>query len=1241
MPLRLLPLLLALLLAPATLLAQVGVTTDILRGRVTGPDGAPVDQARVEATSAETGITRTTTTNEQGVYTLAFPDGGGRYQIRVSRAGFGEAVAVLAREADEDVLVANLRLGEAPVALEGIEVRGQRAPPPGRGETAAQERVISGEVASRLPLENTDAASLAVLAPGVVAVTQGDSLDQRGAFSVAGQRASLNQVTLDGASFASALTGGQAGGGSPLGIPQEGTRATQVVTTTFDVSRGQFAGGQVAITTRGGTNQPGGTFTYQLRDPLLAGNAGVSPLTGSFTQNRFSGGYGGPIVRNRLFYFVSGAVQRRSDDLFALTPSDPAVLETLGVSRDSVARFLSILGAEYGVATDGQTGAYRRVGDALSLLGRVDWTLSERHSLMVRGNLSSYTQDSTRIGFLELKQGGGEVGSGGGGGMATLTSRFGGGWINELRASINEDRRDLTSFAEVPEGRVRVTSLLPDGTRGVSQLSFGGDRSLPTTTRERTVEVSDELSLLFRDTHRIKAGALVNFTDFRQRIGSNVLGAFTFNSLDDFAAGRPASFTRSLAERETEGGGLNAALYLGDTWRPSRALQLTYGVRLEGSRFAGEPEHNPEVEALFGRRTDRIPTEVHVSPRAGFSLRLNEQGAPLRIVRGGIGEFRGRAPFALYAGALDQTGLSAGASQLVCIGAAVPAPDWPAYLEDPSRIPTTCADGGTGAPRDSGRRPTVTLFEDGFGAPRSWRGSLGFSAQLRPGLNASADASWVRGVNLFGVRDLNLARTPAFTLAAEGGRPVYASPAAIAPATGEVSFLGSRVHPEFGHVFALDSELASRTSQLTLALNGLLPPRVFFQGSYTLMRARDQSSFSCCTAQQGFASAPTGGDPNRPDWGTSDYERRHSFTLQAGMPVRPWLEVTLIGRTASGTPFTPMVGGDVNGDGARNDAAFVFAPATAPDTALADGMARLLASVPGSVRECLEEQAGSVAGRNSCRGPWTRSLDLRTTLRPNLPRIGRRLSVSLDASNVPAGLDLLVNGQGNLRGWGDAGRGRVDETLLYPRGFDPAAQRFRYEVNERFGQQRERRFAVGSPFAVQLSGRLTVGRNPGGGGLAGLGFGGGGGGGGGRFGGGGGGGGFRGERGEGPGRGIDADAILARVLPNPLPVILSLRDSLGLSDEQAARIAEISDSLRVRNQPIERAVRDAVQTAATGNEPGAIFQRIGPQLNTGRQNVRDALEEVRKTLTPEQWRKVPAALRNPFQGGFGGGRGGG
>jgi hypothetical protein len=1250
---RLLRLLTALLvLAPAALAAQVGVTTDILRGRVTDEASKPVAGARVEAVSTETDVRRSTTTGADGRYTLTFPEGGGRYTVRVSAPSQGTATSVVSRAADEEVLVANFRLTTQPIQLEGITARATR-PAPGRGDAGSTERAISGELANRLPVENsTDPSQLATLVPGVVAASQADSSEARGSFSVAGQRAALNNVTLDGTSFSSRLTGGQAGGGSPVGVPSEGVRATSVVTNTFDVSRGEFSGGLIAMTTRAGSNIPNGSLTYALRDPSL--QSGGTGLAGSgYTQNRVSGGYGGALVKDKLFFYGSGQYQRRTDDLFALEPQSAASLNALGVSPDSVARFLQILQGQYGISATGQTGAFSRVGNAVSVLGRVDFLPVEQQTISLRALYNGYRQDNSRVGFLSLRQNGGRAHNDSWGLIGTLTSRFGGGYINDLRLSYNDDSRNQDPYAILPEGRVRVGSLLADGTVGFTTLAFGGNRSMPQTTDERDFEASDELSLLVRETHRLKLGAFFNHASFTQSntIGRN--GLFTFNSLADLAAHDPASFTRSLSDQGPAGAGISSALYLGDTWRPVQQVQVTYGLRAEASRFTNEPAENADVLALFGRSTRDVPSEVHVSPRAGFSWRMSEQGAPLRLLRGGVGEFRGRAPFSLYAAALNQTGVADGEQQVACVGGGTPFPDYTAYAADPAAIPEQCTDGAASV---FSRLPNVTTFSPDFANPRSWRASLGFQTQIFRFMGASIDASYALGQKLYGVRDLNL-HPAAFTLAGEGDRPVYAPASAIVPETGEIDFNASRLHPEYGYVFDVNSGLRSRTGQLTLGLNGVLPLRIFYQASYTFSRSRDQSSFSCCTPQQGFLQTQAAFDPNRPEWATSDFERRHSVNAIVGMPATSWLDVSLVARASSGAPFTPVVGGDVNGDGgSRNDRAFVFDPTAAGDAEVAAGMQRLLAAAPARVRDCLLSQTGRVAARNSCRSPWSTNVDLRGAIHPTTRALQNRLQVSVDALNLGAGLDRLLHGGGNLSGWGQPGFGG-DNVLLYPRGFDPATQQFHYQVNENFGRSRFASF--GGTFQVQVSARVALGRAPQGngglgGGLAQIAFGG--------FGGGGAGGGGRGGGGAGGG-GFDPSAIVNRLLPDPITPMLDLVDSLGLTPDQVAKLRAIGDSLKAKNGPLgdtlQTAIEQQMQSSAGaaqggagrrggGGQPGGgfaaigqIFQQMGPQITAGRRNVQAALDQARAVLTPDQWRKVPAALRNvlgPFGAGgnFGG-----
>ncbi|HTL04892.1 MAG TPA: carboxypeptidase regulatory-like domain-containing protein, partial [Gemmatimonadales bacterium] len=238
--------LLALLCSAAAsgLRAQVGTTTDVLTGIVKDDTGAPVADAVVEATSLETQVMRTTKTDARGRYTLLFPDGGGQYRLIVRAIGKSPVMRNVARVADEDRLVTNVTLGTVATRLDEIVVRGRQAPrvdpnggPPTPGAT---ERNFNPNQTARLPIDASDFTILATLAPGVVSVAGSDST--AAGFSVAGQRPSSNSTTLDGLTY---------GGAS---VPQDAVRNTRVITNSYDVARGQFSGGQVASTTRSGTN---------------------------------------------------------------------------------------------------------------------------------------------------------------------------------------------------------------------------------------------------------------------------------------------------------------------------------------------------------------------------------------------------------------------------------------------------------------------------------------------------------------------------------------------------------------------------------------------------------------------------------------------------------------------------------------------------------------------------------------------------------------------------------------------------------------------------------------------------------------------------------------------------------------------------------------------------------------------------------------------------------------------------
>jgi hypothetical protein len=337
--------------------------------------------------------------------------------------------------------------------------------------------------------------------------------------------------------------------------------------------------------------------------------------------------------------------------------------------------------------------------------------------------------------------------------------------------------------------------------------------------------------------------------------------------------------------------------------------------------------------------------------------------------------------------------------------------------------------------------------------------------------------------------------------------------------------------------------------------------------------------------------------------------------------VKPWLDLTSVLRLVSGAPFTPRVGSDINGDGARNDRAFVFNPADpsiSSDTALVNGMQRLLANGPRDARECLLKQLGYVAGRNSCTGSWTPQVDLQANIRPDLGSLlGRRLMISVSAINPLAGLDQLLHGSDNLRGWGQPNR--ADPTLLYVSGFDATTQRFIYTVNGRFGDNPAARTAIRSPFQLALSARLQVGpdrqRDLLEGTLRGI----------------------NGDRAAGGrgGRNFDIRTIVNRVAPNPVSAIIALKDTIQLSEEQVAKLQMVADSLSAKNDSLITDVEQQLAKGQGGADLAAVFPNIQPRLQQARNNYLAAVKSAQAILTSEQWNKLPEDIRNPaLQRGF-------
>jgi hypothetical protein len=237
---------------------------------------------------------------------------------------------------------------------------------------------------------------------------------------------------------------------------------------------------------------------------------------------------------------------------------------------------------------------------------------------------------------------------------------------------------------------------------------------------------------------------------------------------------------------------------------------------------------------------------------------------------------------------------------------------------------------------------------------------------------------------------------------------------------------------------------------------------LFASLNYTLQSSRRQF--------RGFDGAGFG-DPRAVEWAPSQSDARHVVVVTGGVRHDKIGVITLFARAQSGLPFTPVVQGDVNGDGRGLDRAFVPDPAGESDPAVASSLRTLLESGSPTARGCLEAYLGRVADRNGCRGPWTQSLNVQ--YRPAMPRRwGGRVTPAVYLQNVLAGVDQLVHGSSNMRGWGSSAS--PDPVLFVPRGFDASAKRFRYDVNPRFADTRPNRTLLREPFRIVIDFSLQL-----------------------------------------------------------------------------------------------------------------------------------------------------------------------
>ena len=1168
--------------------------TDVIRGKVTGPDALPLQGVRVTATSIPGNVTRSAMTDRSGNFQIAFPNGTGDYFMGYAMFGYSYKQFQIKRVADEDVLIADARM--TIVQLDSIVGNASMQQRPNRFEAqrdpTSTERTV--QTTTLTADQQGDIAAMAASLPGVLLVPGLDG-DPAG-FSVMGLGPDANTVTLNGVQT------------DANGLPRDAQMSGSLTTSSYDPSRGGFSGANFNIRPRSGSNYISRGLSLVTTTPQMQWtDRAAQALANDYTNISVGGMMSGPIKLNKAFFNTSFELARQSRDNLSLVGGNALGLQTAGVAIDSVSRFIGILG-DRGVPTILGSEHSNRVNDRASMLASVDIsppnsTTGQSFGFTLNGSYNRQTPVSG--GITQLESAGGDRKSWSGGLQGRHSGYFG-LILSETSAGFNLSHDSDDPYLNLPSGRVRVSSVFTDGSNSVQNLVFGGNQGMGTSTQSKNASFSNTLSWFDNNNkHRIKLGSELRFSSTTSDQSSNLLGGFVFNSLEDLQAGIPASFTRTLSQRERSSGQFTGMVSLGDSYRHTPDLQFQGGIRIDANAYTKDPERNALVESTFGRRNDDVPTPITISPRLGFSWTVGKSNeiaafsgafvAPRAVIRGGIGMFASNYASGQITQVLDNTGLPSGIQQIVCTGPAAPIPDWASYANDPSSIPDRCADGTSGTVFSNGA-PNVTLFAKDYAPSKRLSGDLSWNgAILDSRFTLNVTGTYSLNQNQQRSVDLNFAPTSRFTLA-DDGRPVFVEPTSIVATTGAIASRDSRVSQSFARVTELRSDLESRTGELKFQLSPIIrtPTKFGWNLAYTYTNIREQVS--------GFSS--TAGDPLSVEWARSG-QGPHAINYSLRYRFFDAVDVSWNGQLRSGSAFTPTVAGDINGDGYSNDRAFIYSPDAVADPDLAAGMQQLLVNTSDRTRDCLMRQMGRIADRNSCRTPWTSSASLNITLDRAKFRMPDRAGINFSVSNPLGAADLLMNGSGGLRGWGQSPI--TDQSLLYVRGFDETTRQYKFEVNERFGATRPQFITLRSPVTLtasvkydlgptrekqQLNQQLAFGRST-------------------------------------PGSRMPVTQLRmtgAYSIPNPVVQILRSQDSLRLTREQADSLAVLSRRFAYKSDSLWTPVAKYLAALPEKYDEEEAYGRFMDARRQQLDMLVSIVKPIRELLTPTQRRKIPSYI---------------
>ncbi|MDQ3522477.1 MAG: TonB-dependent receptor [Gemmatimonadota bacterium] len=952
-----------------------GVTTSAIAGRVTNVQGEGVPGIQVVATNTSTGADFRVVTRSDGRYLVSGLQPGGPYRIEARGVGYAAQARTGVNLALSQTAQFDFTLVQEAVALDALTVTAEaRDAVISRGRTGTAT-VVSDSAIARLPTLTRDFTDFVRLTPQISTGVSGTS--------AGGRNNRFNSIQIDGAVnndlfglAASGTPGGQAGA-RPITL--EAIQEFQVVIAPFDVRQGGFTGAGINAITKSGSNDFRGSLAYVGRNQdfvgryKLPGDTLSGPVS-EFNQNDLAFSLGGPIMRDRLFFFIAGERSGRSAPLNAV-----AGTATADVTAEQAQEIATYLQETFGY-DPGAFGPLSLDQGSTNFVGRIDFSISDNHRLTLRHNFVDAEDEN--LGRSSRSYGLGSAGydftSRTNSSVAQLNSSFGRGLFNELRLGYTtiRDKRVITQ----PFPRIFVES--PTGTVIAGPDNFSGRNALD----QNVVELTNDLTIPF-GSHTLVIGTNNEFFDFSNLFVRNPFGNYTFASMAALRAGTPRFYENSYllpgGDERAEFPVRRFSLYAQDQWDIADNFRLTGGIRYDVTQLPNNPKDNPVVFTAVGRRTSDVPSgKGLLNPRIGFNWDV--AGDRFTQLRGGLGLFSGRTPFVWISNAYGNTGLDY--VRFTCTTAATA----PRFVGDAFNQPRNC--GGSGATALAPNE--INTVDPDFKQPQVFRGSLALDRRLGLGFTGTLEGLFTKTVHDVLYRNLGVEEVPG---GVREGRPQYTARNLRSFGIGDVIDVTNTGE---GYTYSLTTQV-QRPFQ-----NGW-----DMSAAYTFSRATDINALGSSQAISNWRFTPTRSNPNDPELATSRFEVPHRFllfgTYQAKLIRRAPTDVSLIYVGESGRAYSYIYGSDVNGDGSfGND--LVRVPENQSDIRFASGTVRGQVITPEQSQKnlndfieqvsCLREARGTVIERNTCREPWSNRLDVR--LAQTVPTVrGQGAQITVDILN--------------------------------------------------------------------------------------------------------------------------------------------------------------------------------------------------------------------------------------------------